>query len=462
MLRTFPHGNEERRMAGTDRRLVGNGTVLTLGDDNRVVADGAVLVEGGLVREIGRTAELRASFPDAEFLDAGGRTVLPGFICAHHHLYSTFACGISAEPAANFPEILQKLWWKLDRALSPEDVELSALIPLVRAIRAGTTTLLDHHASPNAIRGSLDVIGDAVLRSGLRASLCYEVTDRNGQKGTDDGIAESRAWLERVRADRSGRLHGLVGMHAGMTIGPKTLERCVALAKEFATGLHVHVAEDVSDEDDSVAKHGRRVVARLKEAGGLGPSTMAVHCIHVDDAEIELLRETDTIVVHNPQSNMNNAVGAARILDMIAKGIRVGLGTDGMTSDMREEARAGLWLRHHQHKDPRVGFMEIAGALVKTNPQIATKFFGRKLGRIEVGAPADIVVSDHLPFTPIHPGNVLGHLLFGVAAEPIDTTIVDGRVLMLHKELKTLDAAAVAGRAAKLSPETWKRFAAMA
>jgi putative selenium metabolism protein SsnA len=443
------------------KKLVTNGVVLTLGEQNQVIEDGAVLIEGKLIKAIGKASDLKAQNPDARVIDAHGGTILPGFICAHHHLYSTFACGISSKPAANFVEILENLWWKLDRALTLDDVELSALIPIVRAIRSGTTTLLDHHASPNAIRGSLDRIGDVVMKSGIRASLCYEVTDRNGQQGTDDGIAESRAWLERVKHDRSGRLHGLVGLHASMTISDKTLERCVTLAKEFGTGLHVHVAEGKADEDHSVATYGKRVVERLFDAGGLGEKTMAIHCIHLDDHELDLLRETNTTVVHNPQSNMNNAVGAARVIDMIGRGIRVGMGTDGMTSDMREEVRAGLWLRHHEAKDPRVGFVEIAQMLVKANPQIASRYFGRTLGELKVGAPADLIVSDHVPFTPINPGNVLGHLVFGVAAAPVDTTIVDGKVLMQGKKLKTLDWNEICARAAKASPETWQRFAAL-
>jgi putative selenium metabolism protein SsnA len=441
--------------------LVGNGVVLTLGEDNRVVEDGAVLVEGSRVKAIGPTADLRRQAPDADFVDARGGVILPGFVCAHHHLYSTFACGISCAPSANFVEILEHLWWKLDRALTLEDVRLSALIPVARCIRAGTTTMIDHHASPSAIRGSLDVIADVVLQAGIRASLCYEVTDRNGATGTDDGIAESAAFCDRAKADASGRLHALVGLHAGMTISPRTLDRCVALAHQKGTGLHVHVAEDQSDQDDSLEKYQARVIQRLKAAGGLGRDSLAIHCIHLDDAEIDLLRETDTAVVHNPQSNMNNAVGAARVIDMVQRGIRVGLGTDGMTSDMKEEVRAALWLRHHEHRDPRVGFVEVAEMLVKTNPAIASRFFGQQLGRLVVGAPADLIVSDHVPFTPISPANVLGHLIFGVCAAPVDATIVDGKVLMRDKQLLTLDWADLSRRARAASPATWQRFASL-
>ncbi|MFH1011882.1 MAG: putative aminohydrolase SsnA [bacterium] len=439
--------------------LVGNGVVLTLGDDNRVIPDGAVYVSDGTVADIGKTRGLKKKHPDAEYLDAGGRVIMPGFICAHHHLYSTFACGISTEPSMNFVEILEHLWWKLDRALGPEDVTYSALIPLARCIRSGTTTIIDHHASPGFIRGSLDRIADAVLEAGIRASLCYEVTDRNGEKGARDGINENAAFLRRAKSDKSGRLHGLVGIHASMTVGPETLDACVSAAAKSGEGVHVHVAEDKADQEHCEREYGLRVVERLKSAGALGPRSLAVHCIHVSDAEIDILRETDTIVIHNPQSNMNNAVGAARVIDMVKRGVTVGLGTDGMTSNMCEEVRAALWLQHHEHRDPRVGFVETAEMLVKTNAKVASRFFRKALGCIAIGAPADIIISGHIPFTPIGPDNVLGHIIFGVAAASVDTTIVDGRVLMRHGELKTIDWENVSRRAAKISSATWKRFA---
>ncbi len=441
--------------------LITHGTVLTLGKDNRVLKDGAVLIAGDKIAAIDATDALAAAHPQAEKIDARGRVVMPGFICAHHHFYSTLCCGLSSKPGANFVEVLENLWWKLDRALSLEDCAVSAQIPILRAIRSGTTTIFDHHASPNAIRGSLHAIADVVRESGVRASLCYEITDRNGAAGAEAGIAESRAFLEEARADASGRLHGLLGLHAAMTIGQPTLEKCVALVRAFDSGFHVHVAEGQADQEDSLQKYGQRVVERLHAAGALGKKTMAIHCIHIDEREMDLLRETNTTVVHNPQSNMNNAVGAARIVDMIQKGIRVGLGTDGMTSDMREEVRNGLWLRHHEHQDPRVGFVELATMLLMNNAAIASDAFGQTIGALEVGAAADLIISDHIPFTPIDEGNVLGHVIFGVSAAPVDTTIVAGQVLMQNKELKTMDAEKICARAAKLAPDTWKRFAAL-
>ncbi|OGQ89262.1 MAG: hypothetical protein A2289_07855 [Deltaproteobacteria bacterium RIFOXYA12_FULL_58_15] len=434
---------------------VGNGVVFTLGNPGQVIDDGAVLFCGDKIVEVGKTAEIKRKANS--FIDAGGRVIMPGLICAHHHLYSTFACGISAEPAKNFVEVLEKLWWKLDRALDLDDVEYSALIPLARCIRSGTTTILDHHASPNAILGSLGRIGDTITRAGIRASLCYEVTDRNGAKGAQAGIDENRHWLEHCKAS-NGMLHGLVGIHAAMTVGPQTLDACILLAKQYGSGLHIHVAEDKADQDDSLRKYKKRVIARLAEAGGLGPKSMAIHCIHIDDDEIKMLAESKTTVVHNPQSNMNNAVGCANVPKLFAKKVRVGLGTDGMTSNMLEEARASLFIRHHVVTDPATGWGETVGMLFENNAAIASDYFGKTLGVLKEGAAADIIIADYTPFTPASADNVFGHILFGVAAEGVHTTICAGKVLMQARELKTLNLHDISKSAAKLTPQTWKRF----
>ncbi|MBW2459519.1 MAG: putative aminohydrolase SsnA [Deltaproteobacteria bacterium] len=438
--------------------LIGNGTVFTLGPEGRVIPNGGVLIEGDTIVDVGPSDAL-AKRASAQ-IDAGGRLIMPGLICAHHHLYSTFACGLGAEPAHNFVEVLEKLWWKLDRAIDLEDVYYSALIPLARCIRSGTTTILDHHASPNAIAGSLGRIGDAVTEAGIRASLCYEVTDRNGLDGAQAGLDESADWLDRCGSSKEGMLHGLVGVHAAMTVGEETLAACVALAKKYDAGLHIHVAEDQADQDDSLKKYGKRVIARLDDHGGLGPKTLAIHCVHIDDDEIDRLAKTGCVVVHNPQSNMNNAVGCADVPKLLERGIPVCLGTDGMTSNMLEEARASLFIRHHVAGDPATGFGETVTMLFENNAALASACFGRKLGVLEQGAGADVIVVDHIPFTPATADNVYGQLLFGAAAERVVTTVCAGKVLMREGKLETLDVARIAREASERTPQTWKRFQA--
>ena len=243
-----------------------------------------------------------------------------------------------------------------------------------------------------------------------------------------------------------------------MTVGPQSLDASIAVAKEFDSGLHVHVAESPADQEHSLATYGKRVIRRLADAGGLGANTLAVHCVHLDDEEVGLLADSGTTVIHNPQSNMNNAVGCADVPGLLQRGIRVGLGTDGMTSNMLEEARASLFIRHHVAHDPSAGFGETVQMLFANNASLASQFFGRRLGELAPGAAADVIVIDHLPFTPVSADNVFGHLLFGAAAERVLTTVCDGKVLMLDGELKTLDMDAICGRAAARSAKTWDRF----
>jgi putative selenium metabolism protein SsnA len=440
-----------------DTLLVGNGTVITLGDHNRVIENGAVLIRDGKVADLGSTEELRQRHHLEVGLDARNKVVLPGFICAHHHLYSTMARGFAppGEPAFTFGEILERLWWKLDRALSREDVRASALIPLIECIRNGTTTIIDHHASPSCRDGSLDVIADAVLQSGIRASLCYEVSDRN-QPGA--GVAENERFLRRLQGERSQYLHGMMGLHASFTVSDETLARCRQVAEALGAGYHVHVAEGTEDLDDARRRHGMRTVERLISRGIQGPQSLFIHCINVNEREIEAIRESGTAVVHNPESNMNNAVGVAPVLDMLERGIVVGLGTDGMSSDMPAQMRCAYLLHRLARRDPRVAFVEAPRLLLWNNAAIANRFFPVKLGVIETGAAADLCLLDYIPPTPLSAENFLGHFIFGMVDAAVDTTIVAGRVLMRDKQIISLEEEKIAAESRALAARMWTRI----
>jgi len=243
--------------------LIRNGTLITWEEPNQVLENYAIYIDGGKIVELGPDAEMVERYPDVEYLDAGGQYVMPGNICAHTHFYGAYARGMGIPGSApkDFPEILEKLWWPLDLALDEESVRFSAQVMLVDAIKHGTTTLIDHHASPSVIDGSLDVIADAVDVSGLRASLCYEVTDRNGEAGAKAGIRENVRFIERVRREKiaGGRISASFGMHASLTLSTETLDACREAGPE-GVGFHIHVAEHEVDEYDSLAKSGLRVI----------------------------------------------------------------------------------------------------------------------------------------------------------------------------------------------------------
>ncbi len=448
--------------------LIHNATVLTFDDAQRVLEDGAVLIDGATIADVGPSADLLARHPGAARWDANGMVLMPGQICAHTHFYGAFARGmyIPGPPAKDFPEILQNLWWKLDKALDMEGVQASAEVCLVDAIRNGTTTLIDHHASQRAIDGSLDAVADAVLQSGLRAALCYEVTDRDGPEAARAGIHENTRFMRRMLAARrtaaespeATRLAATFGLHASLTLSDATLEACRTQSDRF----HVHVAEDPSDEYDSLAKSGKRVVERLHRYGITGAQSIMAHCIHVDAWETAILRETGTFVSHQPRSNMNNAVGTAEITPMLRAGMAVCLGNDGFSNDMFTEMKVADLLQKQAHADPRyLGADKVIQMAVENNRRLASVFFDKPVGIVAPNAYADLILLDYYPTTPMNAGNLPWHILFGFSGGHVNSTIVQGEVLMRDRKLLTMDEAAITARSRAVAAATWERYWAM-
>ncbi len=448
--------------------LITNGTVLTFGKEKRIIPGGAVYYEDDAIVAVGPTSDLQAKYPQAEKLDAAGKLIMPGSVCAHTHFYGAFARGMAIPGAApaNFMEILEKLWWKIDLALTLEDCQASAEVCLVDAIRHGTTTLIDHHASPKAIDGSLDVLAEAVLQSGLRASLCYEVTDRNGPAGTAAGIAENVRWLKKVRTLRAqnhpdaDRLGASFGLHAAFTVSDRTLEQCLSAASGLDTGFHIHLAEDKADEQYSLQHYNMRVAERLEDRGILGPKTLVAHGVHLDAFEMNALKLSKTKLSHQPRSNMNNGVGVAPVETMLKKGITVGLGNDGFSNNMFTEM-AVAYLLHKSHQDdpramPADTVMELA---YNNNAKIADIFFPKPVAALQPGAYADIILLDYHPFTWMTDGNYPWHIIFGVDGSRVTHTIAAGKLLMKDRELLTMDEEAIAARARELSDKVWNRVA---
>ncbi len=436
--------------------LITNATLVTW-DDRGILADHALYIEDGVIRTIGRTRDLIERYPQTEQIDARGQLVMPGNICAHTHFYGAYARGmaIPGDPPEDFPAILKRLWWPLDKALDQQSVRASALVSLVDAIKHGTTTLIDHHASPNLIDGSLDLIADAVDQAGLRAVLCYEVSDRDGREKADAGIAENLRFIAES-ADRP-RVRGTFGLHASLTLSDETLRRCT---DAYDGGFHIHVAEHEADQLDSLQRSGVRVVHRLDHYGILGRKTITAHCVHVDDSELDRLAETGTWITHQPRSNINNAVGASAFDTMMQRGINLCLGNDGMGNNMWVEWKAAYLLHKLAHRDPRrANGADIARMATQNNAALLDVFFpDAQVGRLVEGAPADLIFVEYYPFTPLTAINLPWHILFGFEASMVTTTIVDGRILMQDRKLTTLDERAIAEEALALAPGVWERY----
>lgn len=436
--------------------LIKNGTIATLGVKNKVLTGHALLIEDGLIKKIAPQKSFKGKF--GKVIDASGKLVMPGFINAHMHFYSTFARGLGkAEPSRNFVEILNNLWWRLDKRLTNADSYYSAVIPLINAVRKGTTTIIDHHASPFAITGSLAAVEKAVRETGLRAALCYEVSDRDGKERAKEGLDENSAFIAACQAKDDNLVKAMFGLHASFTISDETLEEAAYRGHKLGAGFHIHTAESTSDQLQCESHHKLRVVERLRDFGILGRKSIAAHCVHVNDKEIDILKETETAVVHNPQSNANNAVGIADLTGLTERGVLTGLGTDAMTVNMLEELRCALWLQHLK-RDPSQGFMECANALLVNNAKIANRYF-KNVGELKAGYAADIAVIDYIPPTPMDATNFAGHLIFGISQAAVDTTIAAGKVLMENKELKLgLDEEEVSRKSCELAKKLWKKF----
>lgn len=443
--------------------LLDNATIFTNDEQNLVLHDHAVAVEGSRIRAVGPRTELRREFSDFQMIDAQGRLLMPGLINAHMHFYGTFARGLALpRQPQNFGQILSWLWWTLDKALDLDGVYYSTLLPAVLAVKRGVTTVIDHHASPNAVAGSLDKIEEALSQVGIRGLLCYEVSDRDGKDVRDAGLDENVRYIRKCREarayDDAYLYDGMMGLHASFTLDGDTLEKAAEIAHDLERGHHIHVLEGTLDEEETQRKYGMGVAQRLFEYGIFGPRSIAAHGIYLDDEGKDLVAETDTIVAHNPQSNMNNAVGRADVFSLLERGVTVGFGTDGMTPDVKVDVRTANLLHRHDLQDPGVGWVELQTMLLKNNPAIYQKLTGQKVGRIEPGYLADIILVDYAPPTPFSGDTFWGHFLFGIADAAVDTTIINGRIIMHEKQIPGIDEMAIARRSQEVARETWERF----
>jgi putative selenium metabolism protein SsnA len=442
--------------------LITNAKLITWGTPNEILENHALYIEGDRIAALGPSAELQAKYPQAEIIDARGQYVMPGNICAHTHFYGALARGmaIPGEAPKDFPEILDRLWWRLDKALTLEDVRYSALVCLIDAIKHGTTTLIDHHASPNAIDGSLDVIAESVTQAGLRACLCYEVTDRDGPERAKAGIAENLRFIKSAIGNPQGpqsAIAGTFGLHASLTLSDATLEAC---RSAWDGGFHVHAAEHESDQHDSLQKSGTRVIDRLHKFGILGEHSIVAHAVHIDHGEAELLRATGTWVTHQPRSNMNNAVGTADVEGLLRLGVKVGLGNDGFSNAMWDEWKAAYLSHKAARCDPRrMNGATVAEMAITNNAALASVLFPpAPNGVLATGAFADIVFVDYHPTTPLNAGNLPWHILFGFENSMVTTTICAGKVLMKDRQLLYLDEAEITARSRESAKKLWARL----
>ncbi len=432
--------------------IIKNASLFTGGE---VLEKGYVIVRSGVIERLG-TGEVREEAGDV--IDAGGRLVTPGFTIGHTHIYSALARGIvlGSEPAKNFVEILERLWWLLDEKLTLEQVELSALLYGADCLRSGVTTVFDHHASYGAIRGSLSVIAEALLKTGLRACLCFEVSDRAGARASAEAVEENSDFIRRAAGGAMPLLRAMFGLHASFTLSDETLARCAAAADPDETGFHIHAAEDRADQEITLEKYGTRVVQRLHGAGILGKRSLCSHGIWLDDAERALLARAGTRVAYNPQSNLNNAVGALDLGAMRRGGVDVILGTDGFTANILREALVGQVLQNHLASDPGAGWGLVPDLVLGANNDLMKDFFGFDNRLMKPGGRCDVVLWNYNPPTPLTGDNFWGHAVFGLLDSRADSVIVDGRLVLRNGTCTGYDEAEVMAECRAAAAALWK------
>jgi cytosine/adenosine deaminase-related metal-dependent hydrolase len=456
---------------------------------NIVTFDPPAIARADLRIAAGRIVERRAELDerqDEEVIDLDGKLVLPGMVCAHTHLYSALARGMPAPPRtpANFKEILELVWWRLDRALDEETIYWSAIAGAMDAARVGTTCLFDHHASPSHISGSLQIVREAIERVGLRAVLCYEVTDRGGIGERDHGLGENRAFLRWARSPTlkpqttRGLFRGMVGAHASFTLSDESLDACAELMREFDAGLHIHVAEDQCDVEDARSRYGAGVVERLAKHGAINSRTILAHGIHLSGEDIEIARGAGVWFAHNPRSNMNNQVGYAPIAKF---GDRIALGTDGIGADMFEEARFAFfkgrdalgarasrppedvtnqWMRAGRPGSQAPGSQALGAddwlRVLSNNHRLATEAFEVDFGALSPGSAADLIVLDYGSPTPLTAENLPWHFTFGMTSASVESVMVNGRFVLRDRRHGLDDE--VYQKARQASEKLWARL----
>jgi 5-methylthioadenosine/S-adenosylhomocysteine deaminase len=405
----------------------------------RILEDHAVALEQGRIVEIGKTVDLQKKHRTAETLDASGRIVMPGIVCSHSHAYGMLLRGASLNiaPPSDFTQVLQRVWWPLDEAMSLEDAYASALVASVEFAKSGVTTFADTYSGPNSITGVLDSIARAVEEVGITGFVAFEATERHSKDEGEKGVQENVRFAEKAYSKSESKAKPLFSIHASFTVSDDLIKRVRTLATKYHVPITIHVSEGLGDLHHNLENYGKRTVERLRDVGLLGPDVVLAHCVNVDENEINSIAQTKTGVAHNPMSNMLNAVGVAPIVRMLEKGVKVGLGNDGYIFDMFENMRSTYLLHRVHHKNPSV---IDAYAVLEMATIGGARLYGmeHEVGSIEVGKRANVIIIKPSLFpTPLNASSVVGHLISTVDGDDVETVLVDGKPVVKNKQLLT-------------------------
>lgn len=440
-----------------DRFLLKNGLIITMNSNNEIISDGNVLVEDGKIIMVGK--EISESVD--RVIDCNKQVIFPGFICAHTHLYSALLRGgpLNIDPPTDFTQNLQRIWWPLDEALSLEDAYTSTLYAVYELALNGVTAYLDTYSGPNSIEGSLDRISKATQDVGTRGVICFEATERRSPEEGIRGLEENRRFISQNDPEKT-LVNGIYCLHAPFTVSDELIHKNNEYAAKTNSFKTIHTSEGLGDLHHNLERYGKRTVERLYDEGFLGPRTALAHAVHINNHEMDLIAETNTSVAHNPKSNELNAVGVAKLPEMLQRGINIGVGNDGFIYDAIENMRTAFLMHKLNHRNPSqlpTPLQVVQMITINAAQAIGLK---DKIGSIETGKSADFTILDAtaLP-TPIHEGNVYGHLVYGsFSRRDIKYVIVNGKTIVKNGIHTSLDAAQVSQQSMDSAVALWERL----
>jgi len=434
--------------------LLKNATVIQF-SPAQVTSGVDVVIENEFIKAVGKN--IAGQYKADKVIDASNKIVAPGIVCAHNHFYSALARGILADipPSTDFISILKNLWWRLDRALDEESLYYSGVIGALEAIKCGTTSVIDHHASPAFIKGSLSILQKSFEQVGLRGILAYEITDRNGSQGLHDGIEESAMFLQKLQNEKIENklslIESAVGGHAPFTLNETALQLMSELVSATKSGIHLHVAEDAYDASFSHHHYGKDILKRLEEHALLNEKSILVHGVHLTNNDLEILNRNDSFLIHNPRSNMNNSVG---YMDRLHQVKNLGIGTDGIGANMFEESKFAFF--KNQEAKGKLSYSDFMKILQNGN-ELLTRYFTASFGKIEEGYAGDIVVLDYQAPTPLQSENLAGHFLFGFSSRDVETVIINGKIVYEERAF-AFDTAGIYKEAQKAAKKLWSKM----
>jgi 5-methylthioadenosine/S-adenosylhomocysteine deaminase len=420
-------------MPGNDRIIIKNGTIVTMNDAGDVLFDGALVLTADRITDVGSTADVLAKHgtDGARVIDAAGKAVLPGLIDLHYHT----ALGKGWSDHLPLWEYLETCWYPIIRALDYEAAYWAALASYSESIKCGVTTVNDMYRQ-------LAALADAATEIGIRAVLSNDVADAEHDLDTLDDNKEA---FQAKHGAADGRVEVYIGIEWLPLASEELLRDARVLADELGTGIHIHLNESLTEVENSKQRFGRRPTEVAYDTGILGRNCIAAHCVWLSDTEIALMRETGTQISHNPTSNAKLGNGIARLPEMLAAGLNVGIGHDAAECNNSRDLFEVMKFASLMHRASRVdASLQQPPSVLRMATRNGAQALGHETGRLEPGRKADVIVVDlkSQMFTPLMPHNadhLFSHLVFAANGSCVDTTIIDGKIVMDNRHLVTVD-----------------------